>query len=263
MLLIYCRVSTAEQASDDKSSLEIQERVGRGFAMTKGFTQYNTAIYQDPGVSASIALRERPAGKRLLDDAAKGDTVFASKLDRMFRSAHDAINMAEIFKERGINLVLFNLGTEPVNGTGIGEFFFTIMAGVAQLERTLIKERMLNGKIAKIAKGGHAGGEAPYGIRIVGHGRDARRETNEAEQKLIEEIRVRIERESINTAYLTRDLNEAGFRARNGKPLLYMQVCRIRTKIEEQNAADERRVRRAMQDQLPALSNQQPAASAH
>ncbi len=98
MLLGYVRVSTAEQAADDRSSLENQEKIIRGFAMAKGFSQFDTSVYSDPGVSASIPLRQRPAGKELLETAKAGDTIIASKLDRMFRSASDALSMLEVFK---------------------------------------------------------------------------------------------------------------------------------------------------------------------
>ena len=198
MLLIYQRVSSTEQAADDRSSLENQERIGRGFAMTKGFNQFDIATYCDPGVSATIPLRRRPAGQRLLEDMKPGDYVFASKLDRMFRSASDACNMAEIFKEKGINLVLFDLGSEPINSSGISQFFFTIIAAVAQLERTMIRERMEAGKKAKREKKGHAGGVAPYGYRIVGHGRAAQLEPVEADLQRPEAEHHQDEAEDIN-----------------------------------------------------------------
>ena len=69
MLLIYNRVSLAEQAGEGKTSLEEQERIGRGFAMAKGFNQFDVSVYTDPGVSATIPLRHRPSGQWLLDDA--------------------------------------------------------------------------------------------------------------------------------------------------------------------------------------------------
>lgn len=228
MLLLYARVSTAEQATDDKTSLAEQNRIGRGFAMAKGFSQFDVSSYEDAGVSASIPLKERPGGGRLLQDMKTGDVVFASKLDRMFRSARDALNMAEIFKERKINLVLFNFGTEPVNGTGIGEFFFTMMAAVAQLERVQISERMNEGKKAKVAKGGHAGGRAPFGFRIVGKGRDARLERVEEEQRVIEAVEDRMNREPYPTLQqFCWYLENNDMLARNGQPFFPMQVKRI------------------------------------
>ena len=229
MLLIYQRVSSTEQAADDRSSLENQERIGRGFAMTKGFNQFDIATYCDPGVSATIPLRKRPSGGRLLEDMKPGDFVFASKLDRMFRSASDACNMAEIFKEKGINLVLFDLGSEPINSSGISQFFFTIIAAVAQLERTMIRERMEAGKKAKREKKGHAGGVAPYGYRIVGHGRAAQLEPVEAEQKVLAVVR---ERADLSLAELSRQLAAEGLVSRAGTPFYKMQVSRMLRQVQ-------------------------------
>lgn len=228
MLLGYARVSTAEQAADDRSSLETQEKIIRGYAMAKGFSQFDTAVYTDPGVSASIPLRYRPSGKQLLEDAKAGDTIIASKLDRMFRSASDALNMVEIFKEKDINLVLFDLGSEPINSSGLAQFFFTIIAAVAQLERTMIKERVMGGKKVKKAKGGHIGGKTPYGYRVVGHGRDARLEAVEKEQQVISTVKEWLNEQPYASIYSTTQmLTGQGLTARNGKPFFTMQVKRI------------------------------------
>ena len=232
MLLGYARVSTIEQAADNRYSLEGQEKIIRGYAMAKGFAQFETAVYIDPGVSASIPLRDRPNGKQLLEDAKAGDTIIASKLDRMFRSASDALNMAEIFKEKGINLVLFDLGSDPINASGLAQFFFTIIAAVAQLERTLIRERMTNGKIAKKAKGGHIGGKTPYGYRVIGSGREARLEAVEEEQKVIARVKELLdERPYLTPGYIRGLLIEDGMMARNGKPFFPMQVLRIAKQV--------------------------------
>lgn len=232
MLLGYARVSTAEQAADDRSSLENQEKIIRGYAMARGFSQFDTAVYTDAGVSATIPLRNRPAGKELLETAKAGDTVIASKLDRMFRSANDALNMVEIFKEKKIDLVLFDLGSDPVNGSGISQFFFTIIAAVAQLERTMIRERMSSGKKAKKAKGGHIGGKTPYGFRVVGSGREARLEMVADEQRVIATVReLLVDRPYLPVTNTTRELLDRGMTARNGKPFYPMQVARIMEQV--------------------------------
>lgn len=224
MLLIYQRVSSGEQAADDKSSLENQERVGRGFAMTKGFNQFDISVYCDPGISASVPLRKRPAGGRLLEDMKAGDVVFAAKLDRMFRSAGDACNMAEIFKEKNVSLVLFDLGSEPINNSGLSQFFFVVIAAVAQLERTMIRERVNGGKKAKATAGGHVGGEPPYGYAIQGRSRGAKLVEVEEEQKVLAFLR---ERADLSLHEAARQLTAEGWQSRTGKPFHPMQVKRV------------------------------------
>lgn len=229
MLLIYNRVSLMEQAGEGKTSLAEQERIGRGFAMSKGFNQFDTAVFTDAGVSATIPLRNRPSGKELLESAKAGDTIFAAKLDRMFRSASDALNMSEIFKEKKINLVLFDLGSDPVNGSGISQFFFTVIAAVAQLERTMIRERMTSGKRAKKANGGHIGGKTPYGYKKIGQGREARLEAQESEQKVLAAVReLFVDRPCVPIGLAAQRLEELGLNAaRNGKPFFPAQLSRI------------------------------------
>lgn len=234
MLLSYRRVSTTEQAGDDKSSLENQERIARGFAMAKGFTQFEMSSYEDPGVSASIPLADRPAGRQLLADCKTGDTIFAARLDRMFRSASDALNMVQILHDRGIKLVLFDLGSDPISDSALGQFFFTVVAAVAQLERTMIKERCVNGKKAKQSKGGHVGGCAPFGYRIIGQGRAARLEEVEAEQQVLAKVRTYLaERAEISIAETCRRLTADGAASRNGKPFVKMQVSRMMERLQQ------------------------------
>ena len=235
MLLLYQRVSTLEQAADDRSSLENQERVGRGYAMMKGFSQFDIACYVDPGVSASVPLRCRPAGKRLLEDAKPGDYIFASKLDRMFRSAADALNMSQIFLEKKINLVLFDLGSEPINNSGISQFFLTVISAVAALERATIKERCVGGKRIKKSRQGHIGGAAPFGYRVVGRGRDARLEEIAEEQKVLAAVR---ERAHLGIREMTRQLNAEGLRSRNGREFVPMQVSRIMNWVKDAGQID-------------------------
>jgi DNA invertase Pin-like site-specific DNA recombinase len=159
----------------------------------------------------------------------KGDTIVAAKLDRMFRSASDAINMVEIFREKGIKLVLFDLGSEPVAESALGQCFFTITAAIAQMERTIIRERMTSGKKAKKANGGHIGGKTPYGYRKVGIGRQARLEAKEDEQKVIGAIReLFIDRPCVPVSLAAQRLGELGLnKARNGKPFFPQQLSRI------------------------------------
>ena len=226
MLLGYCRVSTQDQAADNRTSLAEQERIIRGIAMVKGVDKMDVTLYSDPGVSGATPLRFRPEGKKLLNEMQPGDIVVASKLDRMFRAASDALACAELMKEREVSLILVDMGADPVTGHGMAKCFFTMAAAFAELERSTIAERMSNGKAAKRAKGGHTGGEAPYGLRIIGHGRDSRIEVNEEEQKLVELIaRLRLRGESLTK--IQRRLIKDGFKTRTGKDFQHVQIMRI------------------------------------
>lgn len=226
MLLGYTRVSTTEQAEDNRTSLAEQERIISGLAMVRGIDKMDTAIYSDPGVSGSIPMCRRPSGSKLLDDMKSGDLVVASKLDRMFRSASDALNCAETMKTMGVGLILMDMGADPVTENGMSKAFFTMAAAFAELERSTINERMSNGKRAKLARGGHAGGLPRYGTRVVGSGRDATRAVNEDEQKIIELVRD-LRKRGNGLHRICSELTAAGHKTRTGRDFQAVQVMRM------------------------------------
>lgn len=120
----------------------------------------------------------------------RGDLVIASKMDRMFRNTTDALTVAKQLADQGVRLVLRDISTDPINnGHGVGEFVFTLLAAVATMERTRIAERMQEGKAAKLARGGHAGGIVPFGYKVVGKGKDAVRVPIPEEQAVIAHAR--------------------------------------------------------------------------
>ena len=186
MFFIYTRVSTVEQAEDNRTSLAEQERVCLGVAVSRGIDRSDIVVYSDPGISGSEPLKERKEGKRLVADMKPGDFVCAAKLDRMFRSAIDALRTIEEFQNGGIGLILPEFGFEPVTNNGAGKLFFGILSLVADFERDTINDRMRLGKSAKASRGGHIGGEAQYGHRIIGRGREAIIEIDEREQEIVQ-----------------------------------------------------------------------------
>lgn len=187
MICGYQRVSTVDQASSEKTSLAEQERKIRGFA-SMSMDEPEVAIFSDPGISGSVPLDQRPSGIRMLAALKSGDTICAAKLDRLFRSATDALQSVEAFHKQGIHVVLLDVSAEPIASSGVGKLFFTILASVAEFERWRIAERMNDGRKAKIAKGGYSGGRAPYGWRAVGRGSNAILAEHENEQKVVQLI---------------------------------------------------------------------------
>src|SRR4051812_24624819 len=110
----YVRVSTARQASEGES-LDVQRRQIDGYALMHGMTVAETAV--EEGVSGSVPLSERPAGAALFARLRAGDVVIAAKLDRLFRSALDALQMVEDLKVKGVKLHLIDLGGD-IAGNG-------------------------------------------------------------------------------------------------------------------------------------------------
>jgi DNA invertase Pin-like site-specific DNA recombinase len=127
-------------------------------------------FFIDEGVSGTKPLSERPAGKELLAKLERGDVIICAKLDRMFRSALDALTMVQQFKDRGVHLHLIDLGGD-VAGNGISKLFFTIISAVAEAERDRIVQRILDVKRDQKRQGKHLGGKRPFGFQIGGDGK--------------------------------------------------------------------------------------------
>jgi DNA invertase Pin-like site-specific DNA recombinase len=158
----YVRVSTDRQA-DEGESLGTQQRVIDGYAMMNGLTL--DSIFVERGVSGSKPLGERPEGARLLAGLKSGDVVITPKLDRMFRSALDALEVLGRLKDRGISLHMIDLGGD-VTGNGVSKLVFTILSAVAEAERDRIRERIRDVKADQRKRQRYLGGIVPFGWRI-------------------------------------------------------------------------------------------------
>ncbi len=177
----YCRVSTAKQAAEGES-LDVQRRQIEGYALMHGLALDDVVI--EEGVSGSVPVAERPAAGPLFAKLTKGDVVIAPKLDRLFRSALDALQVVEELKARGVRLHLLDLGGD-IAGNGLSKLFLTIAAAFAEAERDRIRERIGQVKADQKARGRYLGGKVPFGFR--------RGETGElievpAEQEAIREM---------------------------------------------------------------------------
>jgi Resolvase, N terminal domain len=114
----------------------------------------------------------------------KGDVVIAPKLDRLFRSALDALKVVEDLKKRGVALHLLDLGGD-ISGNGLSKLFLTIAAAFAEAERDRIRERIGQVKADQKARGRYLGGKVPFGFR---RGDGGELVPHEAEQEAIREM---------------------------------------------------------------------------
>ena len=182
----YARVSTDMQA-DSGISLDEQRRKIEARCSENGWNL--EWIYVDAGVSGSTPLGHRPEGAKLLATVRPGDVVIAARMDRCFRSALDALRTIEDFKRRKISLWLLDLG--DVSGNGVSELIVTVLAAVAQFERTLISERIKDAKRNLRRGNRHQGGSRPFGYRFGranGHGKARELIPDPIEQAAIADI---------------------------------------------------------------------------
>ena len=178
----YARVSTERQAGEGVSLNEQIRRI-EGRALEQGWQI--AEVFVERGVSGSVPLGDRPEGMRLLSALQPDDIVIAAKLDRMFRSALDALNVIRDFQRQRISLWLLDLGGD-VSGDGIARLVLTILAAIAEFERERIGERIRDAKRHQRRSGQYLGGDRPFGWRV---GEDGMLVEDEAEQRALADMR--------------------------------------------------------------------------
>ena len=182
--VIYLRVSTADQAEHGVSLDAQQERL-TAYAIANGLEV--AGILRESAISGTIPLADRPEGENLTQMVSSGQVrhVIALKLDRLFRSAVDALSTTAEWDKQGIALHLVDMGGQSLNtGSAMGRMMLTMMAGFAQFERDLTAERT-TAALAHKKLNSQAYSPTPYG-----KDRDGERLTENAqEQGIINKMR--------------------------------------------------------------------------
>jgi DNA invertase Pin-like site-specific DNA recombinase len=141
-------VSTANNGQDPTT----QTRELGEFCERRGWTLIE---YVDIGISGT--KEKRPALDRLMADAHKRkfDVVVVWKFDRFARSVSHLLRALETFQALSIQFV--SLSEQLDTSTPTGKMVFTVLGAVAELERSLIVERVRAGMRNARAKGAHIG----------------------------------------------------------------------------------------------------------
>ena len=142
---IYARVSTANNGQDPT----MQTRELREYCDRRGWTV--AGEYVDIGISGT--KEKRPELDRLVGEAHRRrfDAVVVWRFDRFARSVSHLLRALETFKSLGIEFV--SLSEQVDTSTPTGKMVFTVLGAVAELERSLIVERVRAGLRNAKAKG--------------------------------------------------------------------------------------------------------------
>jgi DNA invertase Pin-like site-specific DNA recombinase len=135
MISGYARVST------DGQSVDVQVRQLRAVGCEK--------VYRE---TASGAKTDRAQLRRALDKLTAGDVLMVTRLDRLARSTRDLLNTlaAVTAKEAGFR----SLGDRWADTTTPhGRLMLTVLGGLAEFERELIRARTGEGRARAIARG--------------------------------------------------------------------------------------------------------------
>jgi putative DNA-invertase from lambdoid prophage Rac len=129
----YCRVSTAEQTTDN----QIQEIAASGF-------QVDSRRIIAETVSGSVAAMERKGFLTLLNKLESGDVLVVTKLDRLGRNAMDVRATVERLASVGVRVHCLALGGADL-ASPAGKMTMGVIAAVAEFERDLLIERTQSG----------------------------------------------------------------------------------------------------------------------
>lgn len=131
---IYSRVSTEGQ-SVEPQLLPLKQR------------------YPEARIVSEVASggKTRPMLTTLVGTLQSGDTLIVAALDRLGRKTVEILGLIEDLKQRGVILISVREGVDY--STPAGRLVTQILVSVAELERSLIRERTKVGLAAARAKG--------------------------------------------------------------------------------------------------------------
>ena len=144
---IYARVTTTDQTCDS------QLRDLREYCRARGWDQVTEFV--DEGVSGTTD--RRPALDELMAVVRKRrvDVVVVAAFDRFGRSVRHLVDTLELFRHLDVEFI--SLREQIDTGSPLGQAVFTIIAAIAQLERSLLVERVKAGLRRARDQGKHIG----------------------------------------------------------------------------------------------------------
>lgn len=142
---IYARVSTTDKGQD----VDLQLRDLRSHVEARGWQTFKE--YVDNGISG--LKDKRPSLDMMMNNARKRkfDLVLVWRFDRFARSTKHLVNVLDEFNHLGIDFISYmeNIDTS----SPMGKAMFTITSAIAELELSILKERVKAGLVNARAKG--------------------------------------------------------------------------------------------------------------
>lgn len=135
MLYGYARIST------DGQSLAGQLAELEAYGCARTFKE-----------TASGARSDRAQLKRAMRCLADGDVLVVTRLDRLARSTRDLLNILAEVAERGAGFKSLHDGWADTT-TAHGRLMLTVLGGLAEFERELIRTRTSEGRVRAKARG--------------------------------------------------------------------------------------------------------------
>src|SRR5436190_15177524 len=146
-IALYCRVSTGDQTCDN------QLRDLREYCRARGWTDVREFI--DTGISGTKERRPALDGMMAEVKARRVDVVVVAAFDRSGRSVRHLVEALDLFHH--LNVEFISLREQIDTGSPLGQAVFTIIAAIAQSERSLIAESVRAGLRRARAEGKRLG----------------------------------------------------------------------------------------------------------
>ena len=140
-LIGYARVNTKDQ-NTERQEIDLKAAGVRA-----------DDLYMDHGISGAKA--ERPGLTAALKALHEGDTLVITTLDRLGRSTVNLLALIDGLTRRGVHVKI--LGLDIDTRSSAGRMVLTMMSGLAEMERSLIRERSADG-MRKARDAGRIGG---------------------------------------------------------------------------------------------------------
>lgn len=154
--------------------------------------QWGGVHWDTQPVSASkTAFPKRKIGKHLIELMRPGDHIIFDKIDRIWRSIQDFVNLMQYFKNQRITVHFKDMrGCTVAMNTPMGDFMLTLMVAIAELESHTTSHRIKERQAAMRNNGEYASGGStvPYGCKIEIIMKKRRLVWNEQHRKTMAEI---------------------------------------------------------------------------
>lgn len=204
----YIRVSTEQQANDDKFGIDVQKQSILLYANNNG---YNIVEWKVDEISGT--KDDRPA----LNDILYGDgmtnppyeAVIVFKNDRLARDMK--LYFYYLYTLEKKNIKLLSTKEEFGESGDLANIYRALLQFVAEQERKNIALRTSKGRSIKAQCGGYSGGRCPYGYKVE----NGRLVINEEEKPIVEYVFKRYD-EKVPMLTIADELNDLGYRTRKG-----------------------------------------------
>lgn len=146
--IIYTRVSSDEQIKG--TSLDFQEEICRNYCKDRGIEI--VAVFREEGASAKSADRKEFLRAIELCRKKKGDigAFVVAKVDRFARNTEDHFYVRKMLIDYGVTL---HSVTEPIGNNPTEKFIETVLAGSAEFDNAVRRQRCVDGMISRINQG--------------------------------------------------------------------------------------------------------------